>query len=119
MASALYDEGAMASDSDLDAEDYYIVEDDNKSSSSEYVPCINYPNDKVYPENEKNVWVRLDEDTGPPNVYRFKESCFFSNFLSIFYKCFAYVFGQFAMKAIKLIKWIYNSELNCKYIYII
>ena len=44
---------------------------------------------------------------------------FFSNFFSKFYKCFAYVFGQFAMKAIKLIKWIHNLELNCKYIYII
>ena len=64
-ASALHDEGAMASDSDLDGEDYYIVEDNNKSASSEYVPCINYPNDKVYPGDEKNSWVRLDEDTGP------------------------------------------------------
>ena len=69
------DEGAMASDNDLDVEDYYIVEDDNESASSEYVPCINYPNDKVYPEDEKNGWVRLDEDTGPPNVYRFDGSC--------------------------------------------
>ena len=74
-ASALPDKGARASDSDLDVEDYYIVEDDNESASSEYVPCINYPNDKVYPEDEKNGWVRLDEDTGPPNVYRFEESC--------------------------------------------
>ena len=65
----------MASDSDLDVEDYYIVEDDNESTTSEYVPCINYPNDKVYPEDEKNGWVRLDEDTGPPNVYRFEGSC--------------------------------------------
>ena len=32
-ASALHDEGAMASDSDLDGEDYYIVEDDNESAS--------------------------------------------------------------------------------------
>ena len=64
-ASALCDEGAMASDSDLDVEDYYIVEDDNENASSEYVPCIIYPNDKVYPEDEKNGWVRLDEDTGP------------------------------------------------------
>ena len=61
--------------SDLDVEDYYIVEDDNESASSEYVPCINYPNDKVYPEDEKNGWVRLDEDTGPPNIYRFEGSC--------------------------------------------
>ena len=57
-ASALHDGGAMVSDSDLDVEDYYIVEDDNESASSEYVPCINYPNDKVYPEDEKNGWVR-------------------------------------------------------------
>ena len=56
---------AMVSDSDMDVEDYYIVEDDNKSASSEYVPCINYPNDNVYPEDEKNGWVRLDQDTGP------------------------------------------------------
>ena len=68
-ASALCHEGDMASDSDLDGEDYYIVEDDNESASSEYVPCVNYPNDKVYPEDEKNGWVRLDEDTGSPNIY--------------------------------------------------
>ena len=58
-ASALCDEEAMASDSDLDGEDYYIVEDDNESASSEYVPCINYPNDKVYPEDEKMVGLGL------------------------------------------------------------
>ena len=74
-ASALCDEGAMASDSDLDGEDYYIVKGDNDGASSEYVPCINYPNDKVYPEDEKNGWVRLDEDTSPPNIYRFEGSC--------------------------------------------
>ena len=74
-ASALCDEGAMASNSDLAGEDYYIVEDDNESASSKYVPSINYPNDKVYPEDENNGWVRLEEDTGPPNVYRFEGSC--------------------------------------------
>ena len=37
---------AMASDSDMDVEDYYIVEDDTERASSEYVPCVNYPNDK-------------------------------------------------------------------------
>ena len=66
---------AMASDSDMDVEDYYIVEDANESASSKYVPCINYANDKVYPEDEKNSWVRLDQDTGPPNIYRFEASC--------------------------------------------
>ena len=71
----MHDEEAMASDSDLDGEDYYTVEDDNESASSEYIPCINYPNDKVYPEDKKNGWVRLDEDTGPPNIYRFEGSC--------------------------------------------
>ena len=30
---------------------------------------------KVYPEDEKNGWVRLEEDTGPPNIYRFGRSC--------------------------------------------
>ena len=71
----MHDEEAMASDSDLDGEDYYIIEDDKESASSEYVPCINYPNNKVYPEDEKNGWVRLDEDTGPPDIYRFEGSC--------------------------------------------
>ena len=33
----------IASDSDMDVEDYYIVEDANESASSEYVPCVNYP----------------------------------------------------------------------------
>ena len=64
-----------ASNSDMDVEDYYIVEDANESASSKYVPCVNYPNDKVYPEDEKNGWVRLDQDTGPPNIYRFERSC--------------------------------------------
>ena len=66
---------AMASNSDMNVESYYIVEDANESASSEYVPCVNYANDKVYPEDEKNGWVRLDQDTGPPNVYRFQGSC--------------------------------------------
>ena len=73
--SALPDEGALESDSDLDGEDYYIVEDANESASFEYVPCINYPKDNAYPEGEKNGWVRLEEDTGPPNIYRFEGSC--------------------------------------------
>ena len=79
--SALCDKGAMAPDSNLDGEDYYIVEDDNESASSEYVPCVNYPNDKVYPEDEKNGWLRLDEDTIPPNIYRFEGSC--QNYLDL------------------------------------
>ena len=70
---------AMASDSDI--EDYYIVEDANESASSKYVPCINYANDKVYPEDEKNGWIRLEQDTGPPNIYRFEGSC--CNYLNL------------------------------------
>ena len=66
---------AMASNSDMDIEDYYIVEDAYESASSEYVPCVNYANDKVYPENEKNGWVRLEQDTGPPTIYTFEGSC--------------------------------------------
>ena len=58
---------AMASNSsDMDVEDYYVIEDANESDSSEYVPCINYANDKVYSEDVKNSWVRLEQDTGPP-----------------------------------------------------
>ena len=73
--SALCDEGAIALDSDLDGEDYYIVEDANESAIFEYVPCVNYPNDKVYLEDEKNGCVRLDQDTGAPDIYRFEGSC--------------------------------------------
>ena len=57
---------AMASDSDIDVEDYYVIEDANERESSKYMPCINYANDKVYPEDVKNGWVRLEQDTGPP-----------------------------------------------------
>ena len=58
---------AMAfNSSDMDVEDYYVIEDANESASSKYVPCINYVNDKVYPEDVKNGWVRLEQDTGPP-----------------------------------------------------
>ena len=72
---------AMASNSDMDVEDYYIVEDVNESASSKYVPCINYADDKVYLEDEKNGWVRLEQDTGPPNIYRFEGSC--CNYLNL------------------------------------
>ena len=44
---------AMASNSDIDVEDCYVIEDANESDSSNYVPCINYANDKVYPEDVK------------------------------------------------------------------
>ena len=57
---------AMASNSDIDVEDYYVIGDANESASSEYVPCINYTNDKVYSEDVKYGWVRLEQDTGPP-----------------------------------------------------
>ena len=43
----------------------------------------------------------------------------FLGFFSKFYKCFAYVFGQCAVEAIKSIQRNHNLELNCKYIYII
>ena len=56
----------MASDSDIDVEDYYVIEDANESESSEYVPCVNYTNDKVNPEDVKDGWIRLEQDTGPP-----------------------------------------------------
>ena len=72
---------AMASNSDMDVEDYYVIEDANKSASSKHVPCINYANDKVYPKHVKNGWVRFEQDTGPPNIYRFEGSC--HNYLNL------------------------------------
>ena len=55
----MHDEGAMASDSDWDGEDYHIVEDDNESASSEYVPCIYYPNDKYIQKMKRMVGLGL------------------------------------------------------------
>ena len=73
---------AMTSDSsDMDVEDYYVIEDANEKVSSEYMPCINYANDKVYPEDVKNGWVRFEQDTCPPNIYRFEGSC--HNYLNL------------------------------------
>ena len=87
---------AMASDSDIDVEDYYVIEDANESASSEYVPCVNYANDKVYPEDVKNGWVRLEEDTGPPNIYRFEGSC------CIYLNLNNYTPGAFLMSFLKV-----------------
>ena len=100
---------AMASNTDLDVEDYYIVEDDNESAFSEYVPCVNYPNDKVYPEDEKNGWVRLDEDTGPPNIYRFEGSCW--NYLNLNKYTPGAVFDEFFEDRL----WTILSENTKKY----
>ena len=102
---------AMASDSDMDVEDYYIVEDANESASSKYVPCINYANDKVYPEEEKNGWVRLDQDTGPPNIYRFEGSC--RNYLNLNNYTPGAVFDEFFEGKM----WTILSENTNKYVH--
>ena len=49
----------------IDVEDYYVIEDANESDSSEYVPCINYANDKVYPEDVKTVGLGLSKILAP------------------------------------------------------
>ena len=65
---------AMESNSDIDVEDYYVIEGANESDSSEYVPCINYTNDKVYPEDVKMVGLGLSKILAP-QYYRFEGSC--------------------------------------------
>ena len=102
---------AMASDSDLDVEDYYIVEDDNESDSSKYVLCINYPNDKVYPEDEKNGWVRLDQDTSPPHIYRFEGSC--QNYMDLNEFTLGAIFDEFFEDRM----WTILSENTNKYVH--
>ena len=101
----------MESNSDLDGEDYYIVEDDNESASSEYVPCINYPNDKVYPEDEQNGWVRLNENTGSQNIYRFEGSC--QNYMGLNEFTPGAVFDEFFEDRM----WIILSENTNKYVH--
>ena len=101
----------MASDSDMDVEDYYIDEDDNETASSKYVPCINYANDKVYPEDEKNGWVRLEQDTGPPNIYRFEGSC--CNYLNLNNYTPGGVFDEFFEGKM----WTIPSENTNKYVH--
>ena len=104
---------AMASDSDIDVEDYYVIEDANDSDSSEYVPCINYTNDKVYPEDVKNGWVRLEQDTGPPNIYRFEGSC--HNYLNLNNYTPGAVFDEFFEGNM----WTILSENTNKYVHAI
>ena len=110
-ASALHDEGTMALDSDLDGEDFYIVEDANGSASFKYIPCINYPNNKVYPEDEKNGQVRLEEDTGPPNIYRFEGSC--QNYMHLNEYTPGVVFNVFFEDRM----WTILNENTNKYVY--
>ena len=102
---------AMASNSDIDVEDYYVIEDANESDSSEYVPCINYANDKVYPEDVKNGWVRLEQDTGPPNIYRFEGSC--CNYLNLNNYTPGAVFDEFFEGKM----WTILSENTNKYVH--
>ena len=101
---------AMASSSDIDVEDYYVIEDANESDSSEYVPCVNYANDKVYPEDVKNGWVRLEQDTGPPNIYRFEGSC--RNYLNLNNYTPGAVFDEFFEGKM----WTILSENTNKYV---
>ena len=102
---------AMASNSDIDVEDYYVIEDANESDSSEYVPCINNANDKVYPEDVKNGWVRLEQDTGPPNIYRFEGSC--CNYLNLNNYTPGAVFDEFFEGKM----WTILSENTNKYVH--
>ena len=102
----------MASNSsDIDVEDYYVIEDANESDSSKYVPCINYANDKVYPEDVKNSWVRLEQDTGPPNIYRFEGSC--CNYLNLNNYTPGGVFDEFFEGKM----WTILSENTNKYVH--
>ena len=101
----------MASNSCMDVEDYYIVEDANKSASSEYVPCVNYANDKVYPEDVNNGWARLEQDTGPPNIYRFEGSC--CNYLNLNNYTPGAVFDEFFEGKM----WTILSENTNKYVH--
>ena len=103
---------AMASDSDMDVEDYYVIEDANESASSKYVPCVNYANDKVYPEDVKNGWVRLEQDTGPPNIYRFEGSC--CNYLNLNNYTPGAVFYEFFEGKM----WTILSENTNKYVHV-
>ena len=102
---------AMASNSDIDVEDYYVIEDANESDSSKYVPCVNYANDKVYPEDVKNGWVRLEQDTGPPNIYRFEGSC--RNYLNLNNYTPGAVFDEFFEGKM----WTILSENTNKYVH--
>ena len=103
---------AMASDSsNMDVEDYYVIKDTNESASSKYVPCVNYSNDKVYPEDVKNGWVRLEQDTGPPNNYRFEGSC--HNYLNLNNYTPGAVFDEFFEGKM----WTILSESTNKYVY--
>ena len=102
---------AMASNSDIDVEDYYVIEDANESDSSKYVPCINDANDKVYPEDVKNGWVRLEQDTGPPNIYRFEGSC--CNYLNLNNYTPGAVFDEFFEGKM----WTILSENTNKYVH--
>ena len=103
---------AMASDSsDMDVEDYYVIEDSNESASSEYVPSVNYANNKVYPEDVKNGWVRLEQDTGPPNIYRFEGSC--CNYLNLNNYTPGAVFDEFFEGKM----WTILSENTNKYVH--
>ena len=103
---------AMASNSDMDVEDYYVIEDANESASSEYVPCGNYTNDKAYPEDVKSGWVRLEQDTGPPNIYRFEGSC--CNYLNLNNYTPGAIFDEFFEGKM----WTILSENTNKYVHV-
>ena len=103
---------AMASNSsDMDVEDYYVIEDANESASAKYVPCVNYANDKVYPEDVKNGWVRLEQDTGPPNICRFEGSS--HNYLNLNKFTPGAVFDEFFEGKM----WTILSENTNKYVH--
>ena len=103
---------AMASNSsDMDVDDYYVIEGANKSASAKYVPYINYANDKVYSEDVKNGWVRLEQDTGPPKIYRFKGSS--HNYLNLNNYTPVAVFDEFFEGKM----WTILSENTNKYVH--
>ena len=100
-----------ADSSDMDVDDYYVIEDANESASSKYVPCVNYANDRVYPEDVKNGWVRLEQDTGPPNIYRWEGSSL--NYLNLNNYTPGAVFDEFFEGKM----WTILSENTNKYVH--
>ena len=101
---------AMASNSDINVEDYYVIEDANESASSKYVPCVNYANDKVYPEDVKMVGLGLSKILAP-NIYRFEGTC--CNYLNLNNYTPGAVFDEFFEGKM----WTILSENTNKYVH--
>ena len=66
-------ESSLGGDSDM--ENNYVIEIEEQGHNLERTPCTQHQHDVDLDSDVNSVWVRLEQDTGPPVIHDFQGAC--------------------------------------------